>query len=108
MTEIEEKCFKVIINSGYCWNGTMCINIVNISSMICESVYKTRKAVKKLKEDGLVKLVCVAVPQNCEPCEMENIPPYWGYCTTKKGDKHLIAKEAEVRENKAMEKWSKS
>lgn len=89
---IENEVLKTVAKTQ-CFmggNNPMCINVKNIASLIGESDYKTRKAVKSLREKGLIELVCRSINT-----DEELFPPYWGYKPTKKGSLHPICQEVE-------------
>ena len=96
----KDDVYKVLVNVRIDISGFNCINLVNIASFLDTSRYQVKKYIKELKNDGMVKLIYFSY---IDYYGEENIPPYWGYRLTEKGEDTDYFREAEKRELKLIE-----
>ena len=106
-----KKIFQIMCCWDMHWDSCGVYSARELANATGLTLYATRKAIKELRENGLIERSCVGCPAIVEGYEYEELvcearPPKHGFTTTASAKDTAIYKEEEMKFNEGLRKWA--
>lgn len=111
LSDNAKKIFRIMCSWDMDWNSCGVYSAKELVNFTGLTLYAARKAIKELREAGLVERGCVGCPAIVEGYEYQELvceaqPPKNGFTTTTSAKDTAIYKEEELKFNEGLRKWA--
>lgn len=111
LSDIAKETFQIMCRWDMHWDSCGVYSARELANTTGLTLYATRKAIKELREKGLVERGCVGCPAIVEGYEYQELvcearPPKHGFTTTTSAKDTAIYKEEELKFNEGLRKWA--